>query len=71
MMSTLLRAGAVIESPGCKACYGAHGGVLGDDEKCLSTTNRNFRGRMGNPKSFVYLGSPVTAARTALAGYIT
>lgn len=70
VMSALLRAGAVVESPGCKACYGAHGGVLGDDEVCLSTTNRNFRGRMGNPRSFVYLGSPVTAARTAIAGYI-
>lgn len=70
VMVTLLRAGAIVESPGCKACYGAHGGVPGDDEVCLSTTNRNFRGRMGNPRSFVYLASPVTAARTALAGYI-
>lgn len=71
LLTALMDAGAVVESPGCKACYGAHGGVLGDDEVCLSTTNRNFRGRMGNPKSFVYLASPVTAARTARAGYIT
>lgn len=71
MMQTLMDSGAVIESPGCKACYGAHGGVLGDEEVCLSTTNRNFKGRMGNPGSGVYLASPIVAAKTAVAGYIT
>ncbi|MCV3213053.1 aconitase/3-isopropylmalate dehydratase large subunit family protein [Plectonema radiosum NIES-515] len=71
ILQSLVASGAVIESPGCKACYGAHGGVLGDGEVCLSTTNRNFRGRMGNPDSFVYLASPHVAARSAVAGYIT
>jgi len=70
LFNVLLDAGAVINSPGCGACPGVHGGIPGDGEVVLSTTNRNYTGRMGNPNASVYLASPATAAVAAIYGEV-
>jgi len=67
----LMKAGAVVMNSGCGPCLGVHEGALGDGEVALSTTNRNFKGRMGNPNSEVYLCSPELAAASALTGVIS
>lgn len=71
VLSTLIEAGATLTTPGCGACMGRHQGTLGDQDVCLSTGNRNFKGRMGSPLSQVYLASPEVAAATAITGFIT
>jgi 3-isopropylmalate/(R)-2-methylmalate dehydratase large subunit len=70
-VGTFMRAGAVVMNSGCGPCLGVHEGALGDGETALSTTNRNFKGRMGNPNSEVYLCSPAVAAASSLTGMIT
>jgi 3-isopropylmalate/(R)-2-methylmalate dehydratase large subunit len=69
-LKIFLDAGAVILNPGCGPCLGAHEGILASGEKCVATTNRNFKGRMGSPDSEVYLASPALATATAIKGEI-
>jgi len=71
VIEALVKAGCMVQGPSCGPCIGIHQGVLGDDEVCFSTTNRNFRGRMGPASSSVFLGSAASAAATALSGEIT
>jgi 3-isopropylmalate/(R)-2-methylmalate dehydratase large subunit len=71
LLADFMAAGAVVMNPGCGPCLGVHEGALGDNETALSTTNRNFKGRMGNPNSEVYLCSPAVAAASAVTGTIT
>ena len=70
-IDTFINAGAIICNPGCGPCLGGHMGVLSEDESCISTTNRNFKGRMGDPNSSVYLSNSKVVAASALTGVIT
>jgi len=71
LIDIFMQAGAVVGPPTCGACCGAHMGVLGKDEVCVSTTNRNFPGRMGHVESQTYLASPLVVAASAIKGKIT
>ena len=71
ILEILIQSGAIVTPPGCGVCYGAVGGIPADNDVILSSSNRNFPGRTGNPKAQTYLGSPATAAATAITGYIT
>ena len=70
LVETFIEAGAVVSTPTCGPCLGGHMGVLAAGERCVATTNRNFRGRMGHPESEVYLANPAVAAASAVLGRI-
>ena len=71
LIEIFVKAGATVLGPGCGPCVGVHEGVLADSEVCLSSQNRNFKGRMGNPEGFIYLASPAVCAVSAIKGEIT
>ncbi|MGB9714193.1 MAG: 3-isopropylmalate dehydratase large subunit, partial [Candidatus Bathyarchaeales archaeon] len=71
LLEIFVEAGACVCSPTCGACFGGHMGLLADGETCISSSNRNFVGRMGSPKARIYLASPATVAASAIKGEIT
>lgn len=71
LIGTFIEADAAVSTPTCGPCFGGHAGVLAQGERCISTTNRNFVGRMGHPKSEVYLANPAVAATSAVTGRIS
>jgi 3-isopropylmalate/(R)-2-methylmalate dehydratase large subunit len=71
IIEDIIQAGGVVVPPGCGPCVGSHCGIPNNGEIVISTANRNFKGRMGNPESFIYLASPASVAASCIEGKIT